>query len=146
MRYLIAIACFALFFIYSTIDAKQNTLTQKIDSDSVPVKKQLVKASKNSLLDAFPDEVTTDTGRVSFLKRFNKGKILYAETCAKCHDSLRNGKKFYPDFSLPQLMDYEMRFQYPEHNEDLKETNITIAEMDDIVDFLRYKKKNLAKQ
>ena len=145
MKYIISIAVAVLLFIYSTIDARQNHIPESCEQDSMPVK-TVLKPTKKELVDAFPDDVTTDTGKVSFMKRFNRGKMIYAETCAKCHDSTRNGKKYYPDFSLPQLMDYEMRFQYPEHGEDLKETNITVAELDDVVDFLRYKKKNLVKK
>jgi mono/diheme cytochrome c family protein len=146
MKYLLPISLFVLLFIYSAINATQYHVPKRSEQDSIPIKTTVLQPNKKELLDAFPDDVTADTGKISFMKRFNRGKMIYAETCAKCHDSTRNGKRYYPDFSLPQLMDYEMRFQYPEHGEDLKETNITVAELDDVVDFLRYKKKNLVKK
>ncbi len=140
MKYIVTISIFSFILFFNKIPSQKKYLTAIITQDSTPSKK-----NKKELNFDYPDEVTTDTGRVSFLKRFKKGKAIYIETCAKCHDSAKNGKIYYPDFSLPQLMDYEMRFQYPAHNEDLNETNITIAELDDVVDFLRYKKKNLAR-
>lgn len=91
----------------------------------------------------FPEDVTTDTGRTSFVKNFYAGRIIYKETCAKCHDSTKNDQLFYPDFSLPQLLDYEMRFQYPEHQDDLRDEKITAEELDKVVLFLQYKKHNL---
>lgn len=90
----------------------------------------------------YPLPVTSDTAKQRFEKEFSKGKILYKTSCAKCHTVNENGKSTIPDFSLPQLMDYEMRFQYPEHEEDLKETNITHDEMELVVQYLRYKKKS----
>ena len=138
MKYIITISIFSFILFYNKWPLKKNHLAVSTSQDSIPSKK-----NKIELTFDYPDDVTADTGRISFLKRFKRGKGIYIETCAKCHDSTKNGKVFYPDFSLPQLMDYEMRFQYPAHNEDLNETNITIGELDDVVDFLRYKKKQL---
>ena len=90
----------------------------------------------------YPIPATSDTAKQRFEKEFAKGKILYQTNCAKCHTVQENGKATIPDFSLPQLMDYEMRFQYPEHEEDLKETNITHEQIEFVVQYLRYKKKS----
>jgi hypothetical protein len=140
MKYIITVSFCSFILFLSKRSSEKNYPTVIITNDSTPSRK-----NKKELNFDYPDEITTDTGRVSFLKRFKRGKAIYIETCAKCHDSTKNGKVFYPDFSLPQLMDYEMRFQYPAHSEDLNETNITVDELDDVVDFLRYKKKNLVK-
>lgn len=137
MKYIILISIVSFTIFFNDIPFKKNHSSAVAWLDSIPAKRNKTE------LDDYPYGVITDTGKISFLKRFKKGKAIYIETCAKCHDSTKNGKAFYPDFSLPQLMDYEMRFQYPAHNEDLNETNITVAELDDVVDFLRYKKKNL---
>jgi mono/diheme cytochrome c family protein len=98
--------------------------------------------SSTATLFDYPLAATSDTAKQRFEKEFTKGKILYRTNCAKCHTVNENGKPTIPDFSLPQLMDYEMRFQYPEHEEDLKETNITHEEMEFVIQYLRYKKKS----
>jgi len=101
------------------------------------------KPNKKEPIFDLPEYVDTDTGKTSFVKEFNKGRIIYKQACAKCHNVNKNGKLYYPDFSIPQLIDYEMRFQYPSHQDELKETNITVLELDWVVLFLQYKKKNL---
>ncbi len=90
----------------------------------------------------YPDEATTDSAKKRFEQDFKKGKILYEINCAKCHNVKENKKMEIPDFSLPQLMDYEIRFQYPAHENNMKETNITHDELDQIVQYLRYKKRS----
>lgn len=85
----------------------------------------------------YPEDSITEAGKKAFVKQFNQGKILYSITCSKCH----NLKNIIPDFSLPQLMDYEMRL-YPEHMERLNNIKVTDIEMQKIILFLRYKKKS----
>jgi hypothetical protein len=144
MKYIFTITTFLCLFAFSKqIISKNNFVPYQNASDSTPVKNKTSSKNSSKLIYDFPEDVTTDTGRASFLKDFFKGKIIYKQTCAKCHDSTKNGKLYYPDFSLPQLLDYEMRFQYPQHQEDLRETNITASELDMVVIFLHYKKNNL---
>ena len=38
-------------------------------------------------------------------------------------------------------MDYEIRIQYPAHQDPMRETNVTPEELENIILFLRYKKK-----
>jgi hypothetical protein len=109
---------------------------------SKPVIKTTNQNKKEPIFD-YPEFVTTSIGRDSFLNEFTKGRIIYKQTCAKCHNVNKNGKLYYPDFSLPQLMDYEMRFQYPAHQDELRETNLSPTELDWVVTFLRFKKINL---
>jgi hypothetical protein len=85
----------------------------------------------------YPEDSITDASKIAFVKQFNKGKILYSITCGKCH----NMKNIIPDFSLPQLMDYEMRM-YPVHMERLNDTKISDEEMQKVILFLRFKKKS----
>jgi hypothetical protein len=101
----------------------------------------LKKKQKTTLFD-YPDNMVADTAKKRFVKEFNKGKILYNLNCAKCHNIMVDKKPVIPDFSLPQLMDYEIRIQYQAHEEDLKEINIAHDELDFIVLYLRYKKKS----
>lgn len=89
----------------------------------------------------YPDDMVADSSKKRFVKDFNKGQILYQLSCAKCHNITENKKEIIPDFSLPQLMDYEMRL-YPQHSERLDDTHVSDDEMTKIVLFLRYKKKS----
>jgi hypothetical protein len=89
----------------------------------------------------FPEEATSDTARKNFVKNFNKGHILYNLSCARCHTIKENKLEIIPDFSLPQLMDYEMRL-YPEHEGQMDDTRVADTEMNNIILFLRYKKKS----
>lgn len=143
MKSIISIGIALSLLAFSQIPSKQKVIATKNYNDTIPAKSKESKQSRKNLIYDFPDEAVTDTGKASFVKNFYKGRIIYTQTCAKCHDSTKNGKAFYPDFSLPQLLDYEMRFQYPQHQEDLRETNISHDELDLVVTFLRYKKKNL---
>lgn len=143
MKYIIfiGIALMVLAFTNSSVVQNKKPLVNNSDT-SKPVNK-IIKQNKKEPIFDYPDYVTTDTGRASFLKEFNKGRIIYKQTCAKCHNVNKNGKLYYPDFSIPQLIDYEMRIQYPAHGDELKETNLSPLEFDQVVLFLQYKKKNL---
>jgi hypothetical protein len=88
----------------------------------------------------YPDDIA-DSSKKTFVKDFNQGMVLYKIGCGKCHNKVVDKKELIPDFSLPQLMDYEMRF-YPEHGEELPDSRVTDVEMQKIVLFLRYKKKS----
>lgn len=146
MKIVITTAVMISLFAFSSLRAVTNSVYESKNSfgDTVPANKKKIgqKKPKQTIYD-LPDDLVGDTGRIAFIKSFNKGKIIYAQTCAKCHDSTRDGRLIYPDFSLPQLLDYEMRFQYPAHQDELRETNITHDELEAVVIFLRYKKKNL---
>jgi uncharacterized protein YicC (UPF0701 family) len=83
-----------------------------------------------------------DSAKKEFVKSFDKGQIVYNLICAKCHNKIVNGLEVVPDFSLPQLMDYEIRIQYPIHQERLSPENLSATELDDVVNYLRYKKKS----
>ena len=71
-------------------------------------------AQKKEAFD-YPEYLPTDdSARAAFKKQFYQGQVVYRITCAKCHNKMINGKEVIPDFSLPQLMHYEIRI-YPEH-------------------------------
>jgi len=98
-------------------------------------------AQKNAEYD-MPADSTAESSKQAFIKQFKQGKILYNITCARCHNFREGRKEIIPDFSMPQLMDYEMRFYYPEHQERLTDTKITDEEMNRIILFLRFKKRS----
>jgi hypothetical protein len=96
-----------------------------------------------TIYDMPEDSLTmTDDKKKEFKESCDRGIIIYNTICASCHNKLIDGKQVVPDFSLPQLMDYEIRIQYPSHEDRLKENNLTIQELDDVVNYLRYKKKS----
>jgi hypothetical protein len=88
----------------------------------------------------YPDDIA-DTAKKAFVKQFNQGKVLYQISCGQCHNKKISGKDIIPDFSLPQLMDYEMRM-YEQHENKLDDKHVRDEEMAKIVLFLRYKKKS----
>ena len=102
-------------------------------------KKKLIEINYN-----LPDDSLSmnDSAKKEFVKSFDKGQIVYNLICAKCHNKIVNGLEVVPDFSLPQLMDYEIRIQYPIHQERLSPENLSATELDDVVNYLRYKKKS----
>lgn len=89
----------------------------------------------------YPPNIPVDSHQV-FVGHFKKGHALYEANCAGCHTQEVNGTKVIPDFSLPQLLDYEMRFQYEAHEDPLKETRVSVAELDDIQTYLQYKTRS----
>ncbi|MES2379764.1 MAG: hypothetical protein V4538_01900 [Bacteroidota bacterium] len=84
----------------------------------------------------------TEAQKAEFISFYEKGIIVYNTICAGCHNKMVNGVAVVPDFSLPQLMDYEVRIQYPSHGDRLKESNLSALELDYVVHYLRYKKKS----
>ncbi|MBJ7428177.1 MAG: hypothetical protein JHD28_04355 [Bacteroidia bacterium] len=115
--------------------AKKN-LNNNTESNKVTIVKPL-------LYDMPEDSLTmTADKKQAFKESCDRGIIIYNTICAGCHNKLVDGKQVVPDFSLPQLMDYEIRIQYPSHEDRLKENNLTAQELDDVVNYLRYKKKS----
>lgn len=79
-----------------------------------------------------------------FVAKFNKGKILYSQICADCHNKLIKGKKIVPDFTAAQLESYlhNFRLKNKEHAEKLTTKTVSEEELDFILYYLTYKKKN----
>lgn len=87
----------------------------------------------------YPTSAHTDL-RGDFTAQFQRGEVLYRTSCGGCHNKRINGREIIPDFSIPQLLDYEMRTQYPSHGERLHESKVSKEELDDIQVFLQYRK------
>jgi thioredoxin-related protein len=90
----------------------------------------------------YPEDSVSEESKKAFVKNFNQGKVLYSITCGGCHNFKEKNKQIVPDFSMPQLMDYEMRFQYTAHQDKLNDTHITDEEMSRVILFLRFKNKS----
>ena len=78
--------------------------------------------------------------RGDFDEQFERGRILYNGNCGGCHNLKINGRMVVPDFSLPQLLDYEMRMQYAAHGDRLSEARVVKEELDDIQVYLRFRR------
>lgn len=87
----------------------------------------------------YPDDLP-ETDKKQFTTQFYEGEKLYAMHCAGCHNIKLKNRDSIPTFSLPQLMDYEIRFQYPVHQDSMTEEKISPQELDEITLFLRYRK------
>ena len=139
MKTIITITLIAFAVVFSNCKATKNTnskVTQTETSQAnTKVPEQLYELPYDSAS-------MTAAQKKQFVSDFEKGIIIYNTVCANCHNKLVNGVQIVPDFSLPQLMDYEMRIQYPSHENKLTETNLTALEFDQVVHYLRYKKKS----
>jgi len=89
----------------------------------------------------FPKEMAPAI-KAEFQKQCDKGQMLYNINCAKCHNTIENGKTIVPDFTPDQLKGYEIRVQNPKHENSLPDEQVTTEELGDIMTFLLYKKKN----
>ncbi|MEO5563728.1 MAG: hypothetical protein ABIR18_09845 [Chitinophagaceae bacterium] len=99
-------------------------------------------AAQKKIEFTYPEDALADSSKKAFVKDFNQGHALYLVTCAKCHNMSEGKKEIIPDFSLPQLMDYEMRL-YPQHADRIgDDTKMTDVELQKIIVFLRYKQKS----
>ena len=80
--------------------------------------------------------------KLEFRRQCEKGEVLYAITCAKCHNVEVKRKMAIPDFSLEKLLGYDIRMENKEHSNNLTGTQVTTEELGYIISFLTYKKKN----
>ena len=80
--------------------------------------------------------------KAEYLKQCEKGRVLYTINCAGCHNTKVKGKIIIPDFSLDQLIGYELRVSNPDHENGMPETTVSAEELGLIMTFLNYKKKN----
>lgn len=88
---------------------------------------------------AFPASMG-DEVKQEYIKQFDKGKILYDLTCAKCHTTIVKKKEVIRDFTEEQLVNYELRIQNQDHIANI--STISEEELALILTFLRYKKPN----
>jgi hypothetical protein len=89
----------------------------------------------------FPAVMKEDV-KVEFKRQCEKGEVLYALTCAKCHNVEVKRRMVIPDFSLDKLLGYDIRMENKEHSNSLTGEKVTTEELGYIISFLTYKKKN----
>lgn len=88
----------------------------------------------------FPSQMSEEVKK-SYIKLFEKGRILYQINCAKCHNTKVKGVEVMPEFTKEHLAQYELRIQNPKHEEELSETRVNAEELQQIMIFLTYYKK-----
>jgi hypothetical protein len=79
--------------------------------------------------------------KTEYIKIFEKGRILYNISCAKCHNFKEKGVELMPEFTKEHLAQYELRILNPKHEEELSETRVNAEELAQIMIFLTYYKK-----
>ncbi len=82
------------------------------------------------------------SAKIEYAKQCDKGKILFDINCAQCHTTIVKRKEIIPDFTLEQLIGYEIRVSTPEHESNIPETTVSAEELGYIMTFLSYKKKS----
>lgn len=78
-----------------------------------------------------------------FLERFNKGKALYAQACADCHNKMVQGKSVVPDFSTGSLESYaeQLRTSNNEHTQTINPRQLSSEDLSRVLYYLSHKKK-----
>lgn len=97
--------------------------------------------SKQEVMYEFPDAMLPHV-KEQYKVQFEKGKILWEQSCSRCHNTKVKGKKIVPDFREDQLKGYELRIANSRHESELSDSLVTEEELGIIMTFLRYKKRN----
>lgn len=84
----------------------------------------------------------SDEVRADFVKRWEKGKILYQINCSMCHDSLVHGRAVTPDFAQTKIENYSLRIANPKHQKSIPDTRVDPEQLEMIKTYLTFKKKN----
>lgn len=98
------------------------------------------KAQKKVVAD-FPATMPT-TVKAEYQRQFDKGLVLYDINCARCHNVTIKKKVYIPDFTVNELMNYDVRRGNATHEDEIPETQVTTEELGYIIIFLNYKKRN----
>lgn len=89
----------------------------------------------------FPKEMLPHV-KEQYASQCEKGKVLWDQNCARCHNTVVNKKVIVPDFKEAQLKGYELRVANAKHESNLPDSLVTEEELSIIMTFLRYKKRN----
>lgn len=87
---------------------------------------------------SFPAEMSA-TVREQYMRDWQKGKALYEENCARCHNTKKGRREHIPIFPADNLAGYGIRLDNADHERALPETRVTTDELVSIITFLTYK-------
>ncbi|MBE2290601.1 MAG: cytochrome c [Chitinophagaceae bacterium] len=93
---------------------------------------------RNAVHYSFPAEMST-TVRDQYMRDWQKGKALYEENCARCHNTKKGRREHIPIFPADKLAGYGIRLDNADHERALPETRVTTDELVSIITFLSYK-------
>lgn len=82
-----------------------------------------------------------EADRAKFTHVCDRGKVLYAISCAGCHNVQVKRKSIVPDFTQDQMSRYELKSRNMQHDTSRTFTIVTPEEMSDIYLYLTYKPK-----
>lgn len=80
--------------------------------------------------------------KARYVLQCDQGKLLYDKNCAGCHNTVVKGRRIIPDFSQEKLVSYAMRTANKKHESNMSEKVINETDLELIMTFLTYKKKN----
>lgn len=89
----------------------------------------------------FPPQMA-QTVRDQYTELCDKGKALYAVSCAKCHNEKKKGMLIVPDFTEEQLGAYSIRVANAAHEEMVSEMMVPADELTLISTYLTYKPRS----
>ena len=89
----------------------------------------------------FPSEMAVAVQK-QYLEFWEKGRIVYGLTCAKCHNVTVKKKELIPDFTPEQIKGYEIRVANAQHESAMPDDKVTEEELMYIATFLQYKNKS----
>lgn len=91
----------------------------------------------------FPDTLP-ETIKMRYLQECNQGKTLYEKNCSRCHNTIVKRQSVIPDFKQEKLVSYAVRTANKKHESNMPETIVSEKDLELIMTFLTYKKKNSA--
>lgn len=86
----------------------------------------------------FPAEMSASV-REQYLRDWQKGKVLYQENCAGCHNKRKGRREHIPVFPADKLAGYGIRLDNADHERAIPENRVTTDELVSIITFLTYK-------
>ncbi len=96
---------------------------------------------KETVKYVFPEQMLPHV-KEQYKMMCDRGKILWDNNCASCHNVKKGKKNPVPDFREDQLRGYELRVANAKHESTLPDTLVTEEDLSVIMIFLRYKEKN----
>ncbi len=91
----------------------------------------------------FPDTLP-ESIKTRYFQECNQGKVLYEKNCARCHNTIIKRQSVIPDFKQEKLVSYAVRTANKKHESNMPEAIVSEKDLELIMTFLTYKKKNSA--